>query len=57
MASNSSAVLDVVVENKEIPSLIKENKELDLSVCSDLNYDSSLVSILIMYLFNKKTPI
>lgn len=43
MASNSSAVLDVVVENKEIPSFIKENKDLDLSLCSDLNFDSSLV--------------
>lgn len=44
MASSSSAVLDVVIENKEIPSVFKETKELDLSICSDSNYDNSLVS-------------
>ncbi|CAG9856205.1 unnamed protein product [Phyllotreta striolata] len=42
MESKTSAVLDVVVENKENPSVFKE-KEIDpSSVCSDSTYDNSL---------------
>lgn len=41
MASNSSAVLDVVTESKEISSILKENKEYDRSTTSTC--DNSLV--------------
>ncbi|KAJ8945123.1 hypothetical protein NQ318_001588 [Aromia moschata] len=42
--SNTSAVLDVVVENKEILSILKENKDFDQSsICSGSTYDNSLV--------------
>lgn len=45
MASNNSAVLDVLVENKDISSIVKDNKDFDRSsVCSDSTYDNSLVS-------------
>lgn len=45
MASNNSAVLDVLVENKDISSIVKDNKDFDRSsICSDSTYDNSLVS-------------
>lgn len=43
MNSNTSAVLDVVTENKEISCILKENKEYDKSYTS--TYENSLVSI------------
>lgn len=44
MASRTSAVLDVIVENKEITSVIKDRESDPLSICSgDSTYDNSLV--------------
>lgn len=45
-SNNTSAVLDVIVENKEISSLLKENKESDHgSICSGSSVENSLVSV------------
>lgn len=41
MASNTSAVLDVITESKEISSILKENKEYDRSNAS--TYENSLI--------------
>lgn len=44
MARNTSAVLDVVVENKDISSILKENSDIEpTSLFSDSTYDNSLV--------------
>ena len=43
MASNTSAVLDVVVESKEISTLLKHNKDNDYSTISNTTLNSSLV--------------
>ncbi|XP_018575051.1 sorting nexin-30-like [Anoplophora glabripennis] len=44
MASNNSAVLDVLVENKEISSILKDTNDFDRSsICSGSTYDNSLV--------------
>lgn len=42
MACNNSAVIDVVVENKEIPSLIRDTKDHDNSIASSLDRNSSV---------------
>lgn len=42
MACNNSAVIDVLVENKEIPSFIRDSKDFDHSSVSSL--DSTFVS-------------
>ncbi|KAJ8920098.1 hypothetical protein NQ315_011753 [Exocentrus adspersus] len=42
--SNSSAVIDVLVENKEISSILRDNQQFDhSSICSGSTYDNSLV--------------
>lgn len=42
MACNNSAVLDVLVENKEIPSIIRDCKDFEHSSASTM--DNSFVS-------------
>lgn len=43
MNNNTSAVLDVVTESKEISSILKESKEYDKSNAS--TYENSLVRL------------
>lgn len=54
--NNNSAVIDVLVENKEIPSFIRDSKDFDHSNASSLD-SSSFVSGYAPHLLHIDLPI